>query len=154
VAAHPHGQEDHAEEVAADPPRRRREGARQEAVGPRTARAQGRPDREDAAARAAGDHVGRRAAVPRQADGVAVRDQQGRARSVRQAVLRELRAALERSNPLQAGLRAGLDDETRYELERCEPVRWPNVQKGEAGVESHRRQRIDADDEATVENNA
>jgi DNA recombination-dependent growth factor C len=63
-------------------------------------------------------------------------------------------AALERSNPLQAGLRAGLDDETRYQLERCEPVRWPNVQKGEAGVESHRRQRIDADDEATVENNA
>jgi hypothetical protein len=68
--------------------------------------------------------------------------------------------ALERSNPLQAGLRAGLDDETRYQLERCEPVRWPNTQKGEASLESHRRLRMDDDerDEAMAgksgENNA
>lgn len=62
---------------------------------------------------------------------------------------------LERSNPLQAGLRAGLDDATRYSLEHCEPVRWPNAQRGEAGVEDRRRTRIDQgtgdDQEATME---
>ena len=40
-------------------------------------------------------------------------------------------APLERANPLQAGLRAGLDDEQKYALERLEPMRWPNTQKGE-----------------------
>jgi len=62
---------------------------------------------------------------------------------------------LERSNPLQAGLRAGLDDETRYALEHCEPVRWPNAQRGEAGVEDRRRTLVDRragdDQEATME---
>ncbi len=65
---------------------------------------------------------------------------------------------LERSNPLQAGLRAGLDDETRYTLEHCEPVRWPNAQRGEAGVADRRRPHLDqgTDDgqEATMEEHA
>lgn len=36
---------------------------------------------------------------------------------------------LERSNPLQAGLRAGLDETAKYALERLEPVRWPKAER-------------------------
>jgi DNA recombination-dependent growth factor C len=36
---------------------------------------------------------------------------------------------LERANPLQSGLRVGLDEATKYELERAEPVRWPAAEK-------------------------
>jgi hypothetical protein len=34
---------------------------------------------------------------------------------------------LERANPLQCGLRAGLDAEAEHALERIEPVRWPKT---------------------------
>ncbi|HEU4418603.1 MAG TPA: recombination-associated protein RdgC [Planctomycetota bacterium] len=33
---------------------------------------------------------------------------------------------LERSNPLQCGLRAGLSADAKHQLERAEPVRWPD----------------------------
>ena len=46
---------------------------------------------------------------------------------------------LERANPLQSGLRAGLDPDTTHALERCEPMRWPDHQKGQAGEDRPRR---------------
>ena len=33
---------------------------------------------------------------------------------------------LERSNPLQCGLRGGLSADAKHHLERAEPVRWPD----------------------------
>lgn len=36
---------------------------------------------------------------------------------------------LERANPLQSGLRAGLDDAAKHALERLEPVRWPKAER-------------------------
>ncbi len=36
---------------------------------------------------------------------------------------------LERANPLQSGLRSGLDDTQKNELERAEAVRWPKAER-------------------------
>lgn len=41
-------------------------------------------------------------------------------------------APLERANPLVSGLRAGIDDELKRELERLEPVRWPKAERAGA----------------------
>lgn len=45
-----------------------------------------------------------------------------------------LGVALERNNPLQAGLHAGLTDEQRHTLERLEPIRWPSNRKAPGGA--------------------
>lgn len=42
--------------------------------------------------------------------------------------------ALERMNPLRAGLLAGLTDEQRHDLERVEPIRWPSQRKATGGA--------------------
>ena len=39
---------------------------------------------------------------------------------------------LDRANPFQCALRAGLDSDATGALERLEPVRWPDGTRGEA----------------------
>jgi DNA recombination-dependent growth factor C len=36
---------------------------------------------------------------------------------------------LERANPLQCGLRAGIDDRAKNALERLDPIRWPKAER-------------------------
>lgn len=45
-----------------------------------------------------------------------------------------LGVALDRMNPLRAGLLAGLSDEQRHDLERLEPIRWPSQRKATGGA--------------------
>ena len=45
-----------------------------------------------------------------------------------------LGVALERMNPLRAGLLASLSDEQRHDLERLEPIRWPSQRKATGGA--------------------
>ncbi len=56
---------------------------------------------------------------------------------------------LERANPLQSGLRAGLDDDAKYTLERLEPIRWPKAER--AGELTRAVRQPVARDEAEID---
>ncbi len=56
---------------------------------------------------------------------------------------------LERANPLQCGLRAGLDEEAKYALERTEPVRWPKAERAGEIARSAPRQAVAATEQDT-----
>lgn len=45
---------------------------------------------------------------------------------------------LDRADPLQCGLRAGLDAEGKRALERLEPVRWPNIEPARSSAKAPR----------------
>lgn len=53
---------------------------------------------------------------------------------------------LERANPLQSGLRAGLDDEAKYALERLEPIRWPKAERAGELARAVRKPAVVHDD--------
>lgn len=59
-------------------------------------------------------------------------------------------APLERANPLQSGLRAGLDADAQHALERLEPVRWPKAERA-GELARAPRQPVAAHDGAEVD---